>query len=154
MRVSANDGRMQPQPLAASAAKPLRAKEEPEAPSAGSGQALRQACEQFEAVFLAQLLQKMRDTVPEDPVLGDSRAKDIYYSMLDWEMAQQIARTQSVGLAAMLYRQLSVNGRAVSRPREQPATSGEVAPNMGPQRTDKPPVEGPQAAFFRPLERE
>jgi flagellar protein FlgJ len=69
--------------------------------------ALRQACQQFEAVFLAQLLQKMRDTVPEDPLLGDSRAKDVYNSMLDWEMAQQIACTQSVGLADMLYRQLS-----------------------------------------------
>jgi flagellar protein FlgJ len=136
MRVSDNDGRMQQQPLSASAAKPLRARDEPEAPSASSGQALRQACEQFEAVFLAQLLQKMRDTVPEDPLLGDSRAKDIYYSMLDWDMAQQIARTQSVGLAAMLYRQLSSH-----------------AGDTEPQGADKPPVEGPQAAVLRPLER-
>ncbi len=69
--------------------------------------ALKEACQQFEAVFLAKLLDKMRDTVPEDPLLGDSRAHDVYYSMLDWELAQQMARTQGVGLAEMLYRQLS-----------------------------------------------
>jgi len=68
---------------------------------------LRDACQQFEAIFLAQLLQKMRETVPKDPLLGDSRAKDIYNSMLDWELAQQIARSQSVGIAETLYRQLS-----------------------------------------------
>jgi Rod binding domain-containing protein len=27
--------------------------------------------------------------------------------MMDWELAQQVARTQGVGLADMLYRQLS-----------------------------------------------
>jgi flagellar protein FlgJ len=71
---------------------------------------LRGACQQFEAVFLAQLLHKMRETVPEDPLLGDSRAKDIYYGMLDWELAQQMARIQSVGIAETLFRQLSRTG--------------------------------------------
>jgi len=89
---------------------------------------LRDACQQFEAVFLAQLFQKMRDTVPEDPLLGDSRAKDIYYGMMDWELAQQIAREQSMGIAEMLFRQLS---------RVTPARRHDVG-NDPPQTGEKP----------------
>lgn len=93
--------------------------------------ALREACEQFEAVFLAYLLQKMRDTVPEDPLLGESRAHDVYQSMLDWELAQQMARTQSVGLADMLFRQLSgLTAHAAPPQRTAPAVQppASVAP--------------------------
>jgi len=89
-------------------ARAVRGPRAPEtAPPNAERERLRGACQQFEAVFLAQLFQKMRETVPEDPLLGDSRAKDIYNGMMDWELAQQISRTQSVGLAEMLYRQLS-----------------------------------------------
>jgi len=94
------DSRMPTQMAAARGAAPQR-------PADKDQEKLRGACQQFEAVFLAQLLQKMRETVPEDPILGDSRAKGIYYSILDWELAQQIARTQSVGIAEMLFHQLS-----------------------------------------------
>jgi len=96
---------------------------------------LRGACQQFEAVFLAQLLHKMRETVPEDPVLGDSRAKDIYYGMLDWELAQQIARTQSVGIAEMLYRQLSRAGGAA------PQETGKSTSPTAPAAADSPALE-------------
>ena len=102
-----------PSSSANSAAKPGRAAGE-------DAEKLREACRQFEAVFLAQLLQKMRDTVPEDPLLGESSATKIYYSMLDWEMAQQMARTQSIGLADMLYRQLSGLGNPQAAPEHKP----------------------------------
>jgi len=67
---------------------------------------LRDACQQFEAVFLAQLFQKM----------------------MDWELAQQIAREQSMGIAEMLFRQLS---------RVTPARRHDVG-NDPPQTGEKP----------------
>lgn len=94
---------------------PAHTKTSPPRSEGEDAAALRQVCQQFEAVFLEHLLQKMRDTVPEDPLLGESRAKDVYQSMHDWELAQQIARTQSVGLAEMLYRQLSAAGAQAQR---------------------------------------
>lgn len=95
-------------------------------PASKDPQALRQACQQFEAVLLSQLLQKMRDTVPEDPLLGDNNEQKIYYSMLDWEMAQQVSRTQGVGIADMLYRQLS---RLIQPAASAPgASAAETAP--------------------------
>ncbi|NLL49053.1 MAG: hypothetical protein GX249_10760 [Firmicutes bacterium] len=72
-----------------------------------SQRALQDAAEQFEAIFLYQLLEQMRRTVPENDLLGDRRAEKIFQSMLDQEMASTYAQTQSVGLAKMIYEQMS-----------------------------------------------
>ncbi|NMB21548.1 MAG: flagellar biosynthesis protein FlgJ [Firmicutes bacterium] len=72
-----------------------------------SQQALQDASEQFEAIFLYQLLEQMRRTVPENDLLGDRRAEKIFQSMLDQELANSFAQTQSVGLAKMIYEQMS-----------------------------------------------
>lgn len=72
-----------------------------------SQRALQEAAEQFEAIFLYQLMEQMRRTVPEGDLLGDRRAERIFQSMLDQEMADNFAQTQSVGLAKMIYEQMS-----------------------------------------------
>lgn len=72
-----------------------------------SQEALQDAAEQFEAIFLYQLMEQMRRTVPETDLLGDRRAENIFQSMLDQEMAGTFAQNQSVGLAKMIYEQMS-----------------------------------------------
>jgi flagellar protein FlgJ len=72
-----------------------------------SQRALQDAAEQFEAIFLYQLMEQMRRTVPETDLLGDRRAEKIFQSMLDQEIASNIAQGQSVGLAKMIYEQMS-----------------------------------------------
>lgn len=72
-----------------------------------SQQALQDAAEQFEAIFLYQLMEQMRRTVPETDLLGDRKAENIFQSMLDQEMAGNFAQSQSVGLAKMIYEQMS-----------------------------------------------
>ena len=72
-----------------------------------SQKALQAAAEQFEAIFLYQLMEQMRRTVPETDLLGDRRAENIFQSMLDQEIASNIAQGQSVGLAKMIYEQMS-----------------------------------------------
>lgn len=52
-----------------------------------SQKALREAAEQFEAIFLYQLLSEMRRTVPETDLLGNRNAEKLFQSMLDQEMA-------------------------------------------------------------------
>ena len=68
---------------------------------------LRAACKGMEAMFLNMLLTEMRKAVPPDPLLGQSNQQDIMQSMLDSEMTKNMSQAGGVGLADMLYRQLS-----------------------------------------------
>ncbi|MCK8602411.1 rod-binding protein [Desulfoferrobacter suflitae] len=65
---------------------------------------LKEACEQFEAIFMQYLLKSMRQTVvrAEDP----EQAREVYEAMMDETLAQEMASKQERGLAAMLYQQL------------------------------------------------
>lgn len=72
-----------------------------------SQQALQDAAEQFEALFLYQLMEQMRRTIPETDLFGNRRAEKIFQSMLDQELTINSAQAQSVGLAKMIYEQMS-----------------------------------------------
>ncbi|HWR38001.1 MAG TPA: rod-binding protein [Patescibacteria group bacterium] len=71
------------------------------------GVKLRKVCQDMEAVFLNMLMSQMRATIPKDPLLGESNAQNIMQSMLDTEMTKNMAKAGGIGLADMLYRQLS-----------------------------------------------
>jgi flagellar protein FlgJ len=68
---------------------------------------LYESCQALESVFINQMLQSMRSTVPEDSMVGDSFATDTFQSMLYEEYANVMSRSQSFGIAEALYRQLS-----------------------------------------------
>ena len=68
----------------------------------------KKACEDFEAIFLNFVLSKMRDTIPKDGLMGNDQATNLYRGMLDEEMSKQMAASGGVGLAEMMYRQLSM----------------------------------------------
>lgn len=70
-------------------------------------QELKEACKGFEAMFLNMMLREMRKTVPKDELFGDSNAMDIYRDMHDTELMQQVANSGGIGIADMMYRQLS-----------------------------------------------
>lgn len=68
---------------------------------------LRDACKGFEAMFLNLMYEKMRATVPDNPLFGTSNGEKIMQSMLDSEMTQQMADAGGIGLADLIYDQLS-----------------------------------------------
>ncbi len=68
---------------------------------------LREACAGFEAIFINQLLKGMRRSIPPDPIFGRSLQRDIYTSMFDMEVANQVAHGKGMGIGDLLYRQLS-----------------------------------------------
>jgi flagellar protein FlgJ len=71
---------------------------------------LKVACTEMEAVFLNLLMTQMRRTVPKTNLLGGGgNADEIMKSMLDGEMTKNMAKAGGIGLADMLYRQLSPN---------------------------------------------
>lgn len=68
---------------------------------------LEKACREFEAVFVRYLLQKMRESVPRDGIEGSSSERELYESMLDTAMADSISQQGQMGLADLLYQQVS-----------------------------------------------
>jgi Rod binding domain-containing protein len=71
------------------------------------GKALEKTCRDFESLFINYLMQEMRKTIPEDSLFGGGEAEKIYSSMLDSEVSKTIAQQRSIGLATLLYEQLS-----------------------------------------------
>ena len=68
---------------------------------------LREACQGFEAMFLNMMFREMRKTVPKDELFGESNAMDIYRDMHDTELMKQVADSGGIGIADMMYKQLS-----------------------------------------------
>lgn len=68
---------------------------------------LKDACKDFEAIFTGMMLKSMRSTVPEDSLFGKSNQKEIFQSMFDQEIANDIAHSdKSLGLGDALYQKL------------------------------------------------
>ena len=68
---------------------------------------LRQVSRELEAVFLTQLLQAMRESVPDGGVTERSAGEQMFTSMLDEKIAQAGASRDGRGISEALYRQLS-----------------------------------------------
>jgi flagellar protein FlgJ len=71
-----------------------------------SPEALKQAAQQFEAVFMNMLMKSMREASPQDGMF-DSEQTRMYTSMLDQQLTQRMA-SRGIGLADVMVRQLSV----------------------------------------------
>lgn len=67
---------------------------------------LRPLAQQFEALFLEQILKNSRAVKLDDGWLDGSQA-DIYYDMYDKQLAQEIATKGSLGFADQIVEQLS-----------------------------------------------
>jgi flagellar protein FlgJ len=73
---------------------------------ANDPQGVKAAAQQFEALFLQQVMQSMRDATPQDDIF-DSDQTRMYQSLLDQQMVQVMAAKGSgTGLAAMIEKQL------------------------------------------------
>jgi flagellar protein FlgJ len=71
--------------------------------------ALEDVAQQFESLFLQQMLKSMRDaTVKGD--LMNSETMETYQSMADQQMALQLSREGGVGLARMMVEQMQTRG--------------------------------------------
>jgi len=75
--------------------------------------ALKAAAQQFESLFTQMLLKNMREAGKSfgDPLFGSDQS-DFYQSMFDEQIAMQLSQGKGLGLAEMLIRQLSTDGRS------------------------------------------
>ncbi len=74
---------------------------------------LRKACHDFEALMLKQMLTTMRKSIPKDGILQGGYSSDMYQSMHDDALAQEMAKGRGMGLGDSLYRQLSSGPQSI-----------------------------------------
>ncbi|MBC8204805.1 rod-binding protein [bacterium] len=68
---------------------------------------LLHVCQQFEAIFIRQMLKEMRKTIPKDGMFPESNERSFYTSMFDEKVADTVAENGRIGLADMLFKQMS-----------------------------------------------
>lgn len=68
---------------------------------------LMKVSQDFEALFLNQLIGAMRSTVSrEDSLIPQSTGERAYQAMLDTEYSKQMAASEQIGLSKMVYEHL------------------------------------------------
>lgn len=80
--------------------------------SVQDSESLRRICQDFESVFITYLMQSMRKTIPKSDWTTEGSSsigfsEDVYLSMMDEKIASAVSKANGIGLAAVLYRQLS-----------------------------------------------
>ena len=61
----------------------------------------------LEGVFLNQLFQAMRQSVPQDGAIGEAPGQEMFTQLFDEKMANQASQRMTRGVGEALYRQLS-----------------------------------------------
>ena len=70
-------------------------------------QKLKKACEDFEAIMITYLFKSMRQTSLKTETEEFGSCKDLFEGMMDETLATQLSHQQGLGLARLLYEQLS-----------------------------------------------
>lgn len=96
--------------------------------STKTDQELKSVSREFESILVYQMLEAMRATVPESKLFG-SFAMKTFQSMMDQEVANEMSKKRGIGLADMIYKQLTVLD---SKAKEQAAESSSSNPRQKP----------------------
>lgn len=83
-----------------------------------SDEALRETCQDFEAIFMGKMWEQMRNSIPKEGYLH-SPYEDQYMAMFDHELSRKFAQAGGIGIADMMYAQLSAALKAKEGQAEQ-----------------------------------
>ncbi len=75
--------------------------------SASDRKRLMEACEEFESLFTHMLLRSMRRSVPKTGLIDGGAGEEIFQDMLDEKISVTSAKTGQLGLARVLFEQLT-----------------------------------------------
>jgi len=68
---------------------------------------LRQACRDFESIFVYNLFKEMRKGIPHSGFLPSAPGKETFQMMFDQKVAEELSgKGEGIGLQKMLYEQL------------------------------------------------
>lgn len=95
-------------------------------PEGGSptGERLQEACQELEGLFISQMLQSMRRSVPTSSLFGNSSQEKTFRELLDTELSRGMAAAGGLGLGNQMYERM-VGTLPVETPRAGPASGRE-----------------------------
>ena len=67
---------------------------------------LQGACQQFEEMFLTQMMKQMRKAGPKGGMFGGGQGSEQFADMLDQERAKDWSQNGGIGLASMMFEQM------------------------------------------------
>ncbi|MBI4383264.1 MAG: rod-binding protein [Nitrospinae bacterium] len=102
---------------------------------------LKSLARQFESLLVFQMMTAMRETLPKSDLLG-SFSGDMYQSMQDETLANEMTKHKGIGLTDMIYRQLV---RLDEKARAGQAPGGNAATPL----TRSPESESPIAPLYQ-----
>ena len=103
----------------------------------GDEKVLRQASQDFEAVFVNLLLKEMRKGMPKGGVFENSMAREWFEGMLDEAVAKEVSRGPGIGLAGPIYDQM----RQTAEKAADRAVGAPLAPKAGAPKSEAPETE-------------
>ena len=115
-------------------------------------QKIAEASRQFEALLLRQILQESQKTVIQSSFSDNSTAASIYRDLVSNQLAEDISKSGSLGLAQTLQRQLTCHQHRTSQAGLDPTSSAQptasleadaARPHISSARSCPPPVEPP-----------
>lgn len=68
---------------------------------------VKKACSDMESLFIFYLLKEMRATVPKTGYMDGGKGEEVYTSMLDSQLAKEMAVERGIGLSQLLYENLA-----------------------------------------------
>ena len=82
-----------------------------------SGANIHEIAGQFESMFVYSLLKEMRKTIPHNGLAPEMTGKDTYEMLIDLALADEIAKTSSLGVTEFIEKGLE--GRIEQLPKER-----------------------------------
>lgn len=67
---------------------------------------LEKAAEQFEAIFLQQMVNSMWSAVPNEGLLSGSNEEALYRDMFNQAITEEMAKSQSLGVKDMIIKEM------------------------------------------------
>ncbi|MFZ5353341.1 MAG: rod-binding protein [Bacillota bacterium] len=67
---------------------------------------LKEACRNFEAIFINMMFKQMKKTVEKANLYGESYAEETFDDMLIDKYSEEISRNNGIGLGDIMYKQL------------------------------------------------
>lgn len=84
---------------------------------------LKNVCKNFEGIILNMMYKEMKATVPKSDLIPEDPGKDIFDSMLDDKLVDEAAKSGGLGLADVLYKQLSKQHKSEHKPQNKGESS-------------------------------
>jgi peptidoglycan hydrolase FlgJ len=69
-------------------------------------QKIKEATQQFEAIYIQQMFKEMRNSVPDGGLIERDNANDIYTQLQDAEAAKVMSEQGGIGLSDLMLQQL------------------------------------------------